>query len=556
MEPVRLVQFTDTHLFGSDADTLRGIATFAALRATLRQAEAAVQESSAVLVTGDLVQDDPLGYPRFRTAFGELGRPVLTLPGNHDDLPAMRRALSGGPYQYCGHADFGAWRVVMVDSVKAGSASGYLGAEAQQSLSESLRTSGDRHVLVCLHHHPVPMRSRWIDTVGLENPSDFFRILDAHRNVRAVLWGHVHQPYDGERNGVRLLATPSTCAQFLPYADDFAIDPRPPAYRILELAANGAVHTELRWLDSFSVKRRLGLLFGLVSCLVGGLGLGNTALARERPLLWALHGPHNTVYIAGSMHMLPADRSAASDGLDRAYADAEKLVMEIDMDDLDPAAAAAWTLQHGVYAADSGRTLRTVLGEERWRRIDAATTKAGLPLAAVSQFQPWLVALTFTQLQLQTLGLAVDQGVESKLTERAKVDHKPIAGLETMEQQLGLFAGLSEADQIRFLDQTIEDGTDAQQQIDALVAAWRRGDERDLTRKLLEEYARFPRLYDALVRTRNAAWIPQLQAMLSGNDDYLVVVGALHLVGDEGVIAMLERAGLKPVRVSSESTRH
>ena len=98
-------------------------------------------------------------------------------------------------------------------------------------------------------HHPVPMSSRWLDRVGLTNAAEFLHTLDAHRNVRAVVWGHVHQAYDGLRKGVRLLATPSTCAQFLPNADDFAIDHRPPAFRSLELRADGTLLTEVVWVQ-------------------------------------------------------------------------------------------------------------------------------------------------------------------------------------------------------------------------------------------------------------------------------------------------------------------
>ena len=110
-------------------------------------------------------------------------------------------------------------------------------------------TAGNRHCMVCLHHHPVAMDSRWLDRVGLENAEEFFQTLDRHRNVRALVWGHVHQAYEGLRKGVRMLATPSTCAQFLPHAADFMIDRQPPAYRTLELRADGSLTTEVVWVD-------------------------------------------------------------------------------------------------------------------------------------------------------------------------------------------------------------------------------------------------------------------------------------------------------------------
>jgi Icc protein len=145
--------------------------------------------------------------------------------------------------------DLGRWRVVLLDSCLPGSASGRLSPESLSALDAALRSAGKRHCLVCLHHHPVPMASRWLDRVGLENAPEFLATVDRHQNVRAILWGHVHQTHDALRKGVRLLATPSTCAQFLPGSDDFAVDVRPPAYRTLELRPDGSLLTEVVWLD-------------------------------------------------------------------------------------------------------------------------------------------------------------------------------------------------------------------------------------------------------------------------------------------------------------------
>lgn len=288
----------------------------------------------------------------------------------------------------------------------------------------------------------------------------------------------------------------------------------------------------------------------LTLLVAGALSVSSTAGTRERPLLWALHGASNTVYIAGSMHMLRAADATLSEGLDRAYADAERIVMELDTDDLDETAAARFTLEHGSYPPGSGRTLRNALGEERWRRINVRTEAAGLPLAALNNVEPWVVGITYSVLQMQQLGLDPKLGVEQQLTARAKQDHKPISGLETLEQQLALFADLSEAQQIRFLDLTVEQSDDTEGQIAALTRAWQRGNEKQLSDTLLHEYRRFPELYDLLVSRRNAAWIPQIKALLHGTDDYLIVVGALHLVGARGVIHLLERDGLRPQRVT------
>jgi 3',5'-cyclic-AMP phosphodiesterase len=246
---VRLTHFTDPHLYGSESELLRGVATLPSLEATLADARQRDWPPDAVLVTGDLVQDDPAGYVHFRRVLGGLGVPVLCLPGNHDEPEAMRRELDTAPFVLGGTVDLGLWRIVLLDSSIPGSAAGRLSPESLAALQSALSEAPQRHALVCLHHHPVPMASRWLDRVGLQNADEFLDVIERHPNVRGIVWGHVHQSYDALRKGVRLLATPSTCAQFLPHSEQFAIDRRPPGYRTLELRADGSILTELVWLE-------------------------------------------------------------------------------------------------------------------------------------------------------------------------------------------------------------------------------------------------------------------------------------------------------------------
>jgi 3',5'-cyclic-AMP phosphodiesterase len=250
MSVLRLIQFTDPHLYGNETETLRGIATLPALMRTLDVAQARDWPVDAVLVTGDLVQDDIGGYKHIRRIFGALNLPILCLPGNHDEPEALHRELRGKPFITEGHVDMGAWRVVLLDSSVPNSAKGRLGKRTLATLDSALSSADTKHTLICLHHHPVAMDSRWLDQVGLENAAEFFDVVDRHKNVRAIVWGHVHQSYDALRKNVRLLATPSTCAQFLPHADEFAVDARPPAYRTLELRPDGTLSTEVVWVDS------------------------------------------------------------------------------------------------------------------------------------------------------------------------------------------------------------------------------------------------------------------------------------------------------------------
>jgi Icc protein len=249
---VRLLQFTDPHLYGAADGKLRGVTTYPALLAAIEHARGRFWPVDAVLATGDLVQDDATGYARFRDVFGALGVPVHCIPGNHDQPEAMVRDLAGAPFQIGGVARFGKWSVVMLDSCVPGYAHGRIDDGELARLDRTLAQHSKGNVIVCLHHHPVAMESRWLDQVGLGNADDFFAVLDRHAHVRAVLWGHVHQHYESERNGVRLLSTPSTCAQFVPRSDGFAIDRRPPGYRWLELRDDGSLSTDVVWIDDFA----------------------------------------------------------------------------------------------------------------------------------------------------------------------------------------------------------------------------------------------------------------------------------------------------------------
>jgi Icc protein len=244
-QPLRLLQFSDTHLFGDIAGQLKGVNSYASLQQVLANARARHWDADALLLTGDIVHDDAAGYAHISALFGNLGKPVYCLPGNHDDTRQLGHALQGAPFQIGGHADLRNWRIIMLDSVVPGAAHGELSPQELARLESALDSAGNRHVLICLHHHPVQMASVWLDEVRLQNAADFFALVDRHPQVRAICWGHVHQQFDVRRKGVRLLAVPSTCAQFAPYSEQFAIDHAPPGYRHLSLHQDGRIDTDV-----------------------------------------------------------------------------------------------------------------------------------------------------------------------------------------------------------------------------------------------------------------------------------------------------------------------
>lgn len=253
LRPMRLLQFTDTHLFAAPDRQLRGITTLASLEACLAHARRRHLPAEAVVVTGDLVQDEPEGYDALGALLGDLGAPVLLVPGNHDRPDALRRRFGRQPFQVGGSLALARWTVVMLDTWSADSArgEGRLGAEALRSLEAQLDAARDRHVVVCLHHPPMSMDTAGLDSLGLVDGSDFLDVIGRHGNVRGVVWGHAHQALDLFRGHVRFMCTPSTCFQFKPRVDGFVTDDRPPGYRIIDLGDDGGIASEVAWLEGY-----------------------------------------------------------------------------------------------------------------------------------------------------------------------------------------------------------------------------------------------------------------------------------------------------------------
>ena len=279
--------------------------------------------------------------------------------------------------------------------------------------------------------------------------------------------------------------------------------------------------TTLRWL--------------LALCLLGSLS------AHAASPVWAVRGAHNTVYLAGSIHMLPPDDAALPPGFERAYTDSVRLVMELDLGKFDPVEAMTWMMDHGTLPA--GTNLRGVLGEQRYGRVSAAAIGLGLPMAALDSLAPWVVGIEISDLAYEHEGYDPEQGVEEQLVRRAEKDGKPTAGLETMPEELSSLTGLSSADQIRMLDQTVDDLKDIKSEMRDVTSAWRHGDAVRLAALLSSEYNAFPSLYKPLVTDRNRRWLPHIEELLKGNDNSLVVVGALHLVGQGGLFELLRTKG-------------
>jgi Icc protein len=244
-----LVQLSDSHLFAEADGALLGMTTRDSLTAVVDRVLAEQPQIDLVLATGDLSQDGTVeSYQAFRQASERLDAPKRWLPGNHDELREMAIAAQQSDV-LDPVVDIGNWRVTMLDSAVPGSVPGYLEDKQLQLLAQALSEAPQRHHLICLHHHPVPIGAAWMEPIGLRNPDALFSVLERFPQARALLWGHVHQEFDQMRDGLRLMASPSTCIQFAPNSEDFALDAKAPGYRWLRLFDDGHMETGVSRID-------------------------------------------------------------------------------------------------------------------------------------------------------------------------------------------------------------------------------------------------------------------------------------------------------------------
>jgi Icc protein len=251
-DAVLLVQLTDSHLFAEADSTLLGMNTRESLQRVIELVREQQPHIDLVLATGDLSQDGTLAsYQQFRDMTAPIGAPARWIPGNHDEPQVMAHAAVHSDLLEP-VVDVGNWRIILLDSAVPGSVPGYLHDQQLQLLAQALSEAPNRHHLVCFHHHPVSIGCAWMKPIGLRNPDALFAVLERFPQVKAVLWGHVHQEVDCEREGVRLLASPSTCIQFAPGSDDFQVSEQAPGYRWLRLHADGRLETGVERVKDFA----------------------------------------------------------------------------------------------------------------------------------------------------------------------------------------------------------------------------------------------------------------------------------------------------------------
>ena len=254
--PLNLLQITDCHLTKDPGSDLLGVVTRDSLAAVIKLIQNNIRNNTHsdpdfLVASGDIAQDaSPEAYRYFQEQMQPLCSAAGWFSGNHDDTEVLTQTLNGAS-ELARVYRFDHWQLILLDSSVKGKVHGWLAQSELDLLEKSLSERKDLHSLVCLHHHPVDINSVWLDKIGLHNREAFFDVLDRFDNVRGVLWGHIHQEWESQRNGLSLMATPSTCIQFMPKSSGFAVDNVAPGYRWLSLQADGQIDTQVYRAEDF-----------------------------------------------------------------------------------------------------------------------------------------------------------------------------------------------------------------------------------------------------------------------------------------------------------------
>ncbi len=280
------------------------------------------------------------------------------------------------------------------------------------------------------------------------------------------------------------------------------------------------------------------------------------------PLLWKVSEADNAVYVLGSFHLLKPDDYPLSPDVDAAFADAEYVVFELSPEEMASPTLGA-TMAQAALRTD-GTQLDSELGPDAAARLRAwternvdALARNGVPPQALQMFEPWFVGLTVSLTEMSKMGLDPALGLDKHFADAAKTAGKQTAALETGAQQVAFLDGMDREEQKQMLAEALDESQEGPAELEKLHRQWREGDEAGIRDGMAGEMkVRYPKLYRAINVERNDAWLPKIEQRLkSGKDDTLLVVGALHALGSDGIVEKLKAKGYTVERICSACSK-
>jgi uncharacterized protein YbaP (TraB family) len=287
------------------------------------------------------------------------------------------------------------------------------------------------------------------------------------------------------------------------------------------------------------LRRRTAAVIAITLLCAPAIGLD----AQSKSFLWKVQSGPRVMYLAGSVHALSADVYPLSAAFTEAYAASDTLLEEIDLETAGLLSLGPMLLSKAMY--QDGRTFDKVVSKETHDLVTAHLKSMPMAAELIRPMKPWMVMLMLSAMQIQQAGLDPNLGLDKHFFDRAKADGKTVVGLETAESQIDRFDKMPEALQEQLLRNTLDEISMQKGELATIVAAWRRGDSAALERDVMSGLKKYPAVYQSLIVERNNNWMPQLEKCLARTTPCMVVVGAAHVVGPDGLLALLRRKGYR-----------
>lgn len=290
----------------------------------------------------------------------------------------------------------------------------------------------------------------------------------------------------------------------------------------------------------WSARRSFAASVVVASTLVATGAIARTDAA-TRSFLWKATRGQAVVYLVGSVHMLTKDYYPLGPALEAAFKDSSLLVEEVDLAEMEASETQLSMLMRGMLPAD--QSLDTVVSPATFSLVSRRVSDLGLPVEPLRRFKPWMLALTLLSLEWQKAGFDPSLGLDKHFYDRARAEGKSVQGLETINFQISQFDDMTMPEQERLLAQTLKELDTQTGAVTVLADAWKAGDAPTVERIVLQDLRQEPRMYQRLLVDRNRNWLPKIEALLTGRGRALVVVGAAHLVGADGLLSLLRARG-------------
>lgn len=260
-----------------------------------------------------------------------------------------------------------------------------------------------------------------------------------------------------------------------------------------------------------------------------------------RSFLWKATRGEGTVYLVGSVHLLTKDYYPLSPELEAAFRDSDLLVEEVDIAEMVATENQLNLLMRGMLPPN--QSLEAVVSPATFALVGRRLTDLGMPVEPIKRFKPWMLALTLLSLEWQKAGFDPNLGLDKHFYDRARAEGKTVQGLETLDFQISRFDEMTAGEQDRLLAQTLKELDTQKGAVTAIADAWRAGDAPTIERIVLQDVRQEERMYQRLLVERNRNWLSKIEALFARRGHAFVVVGAAHLVGADGLIAMLRSRG-------------